>query len=110
MTQIPEQGLAAQVAQVQAQVTNLHSSVKDIERSVNGDPAVNAPSLREAIKGLDGATDALCTRLDEIEQAAKIQESYLKGMTNVIKWLGGASLTGLLGLIGVLSGVFGGKP
>lgn len=104
--------LSTQVSQLHTTVGGLQASVGKLERAVDGDASIGVSPLRDHVKSLAddlrNEADALCDRLDKLERAAEVQESYLKGVMTVVKWLGGGTLVGLIGLIGTLAGVFGG--
>lgn len=94
--------------EVKSQLASLTNTVQKLERAVDGDPHMNVPSLRQAVKGiadeLKDEAESLCERIDKLEEARQAQENYLKGMTVVGKFLGLTSLAGVLGLIAQLAG------
>lgn len=102
----------ALLTEVRLSLDGLRTNVAKLERTIDGDPAMGAPSLRGAVKAvadeLKNEAESLCDRVDKLEQAGRTQEAYLRGMTTVVKWLGGGTLAGLLAVIGMLSGLFGG--
>lgn len=102
----------ALLVEVRQAVDGMKVSVQKLERAVQGDVDAGTPSLRQAIKNvaleLNTETESLCERLDKLESENHTQQAYLRGMTTVVKWLGGGTLAGLLAVIGLLAGVFGG--
>ncbi|AWN23995.1 hypothetical protein DKM44_12775 [Deinococcus irradiatisoli] len=104
-------------------IQSLTKSVEKLDRSVTGDSDSGTPSLRAAVKGvaddlqrevtklkaeLDSVDDALCDRVDALEQTHAIQAARQEGMYTVIKWLGGGSLLMALGVIAALIKLVGG--
>lgn len=113
MTQPPEStALAALFPALQASVTTIQNGLTRLERTVQGDPDMGTPSLRQAVRAvadeLQSETESLCDRLDKVEQAARQQEAYQRGVLAVVKWLGGGTLAALLGLILTIMRLFGG--
>lgn len=108
----PQNDQVALLSEVRVKVDALTTCVSKLERTVDGDSGMGVPSLRKAVRDvadeLKNEAESLCDRVDKLEQAARTQEAYLRGMTTLGKWLGGSSLLGLLGLIGQLMGWFGG--
>lgn len=113
MTQPPEPSAQTiLLSEVRAGLNGVQTSVHKLERAVQGDPEAGTPSLRNAVRAvadeLKNEAESLCDRVDKLERAASQNEAYLKGMTTVVKWLGGGTLAGLLALIAQLTGAFGG--
>lgn len=102
----------ALLVEVRAGLDGMKTSVQKLERTVQGDVDAGTPSLRQAIRSvadeMNIKTETLGNRIDELESANNTQQAYLRGITTVVKWLGGGTLAGLLAVIGLLSGVFGG--
>lgn len=95
---------------LQATVTELKTAITELRRTVEGDTAVGAPSIRQAVRDLDGKHDALEARFDAFEEQRKLRDARLEGQWNTIKWLGGGSAITALGVIAALIKLFGGAP
>lgn len=106
------QTLQTTVTTLSATVTTLGTTVTDLKRIVEGDSAMGVPSLREAMRKHEEAQtkrmDDLETRLDKSEEEKKLADARLNTVWNIVKFLGGGTAVGLVGLILQLSGVFGG--
>lgn len=130
MTQPNDQSVL--LSELKQTTETIKTTVANLTRAVEGDSAVGAPSLRQAIKSLAddlaNETDALCDRLDALEKNSAtttdhktvvdrieklerlisgIQE-YVKGMSNMAKWFGLGTVGGLIAILGQLFGFFGG--
>lgn len=112
MTSPDYTSLIVEVRAVHDTLQALQASVGKLDRAVQGDADTNTPSLRMAVKNikdeLDNEVESLCERIDKLEDTARVQEAYLKGVLTVVKWLGGGTLAGLLGVIVLIARFVGG--
>ncbi|ULH15541.1 hypothetical protein MF271_16775 [Deinococcus sp. KNUC1210] len=119
MTQPPD----PQLTIVQDTLMKLGENVKDLTRAIQGDVATGSISIRESIRQQEERhktemkslkdefktqSDASDDRIEILENKFSAQENMLRGVLMVTRWLGVGSLASLLGLIAVLSGLFGG--
>ncbi|WP_412027004.1 hypothetical protein [Deinococcus yunweiensis] len=112
MTGGPQDPVTALLLEIRREQEAQRVSLTSIERVVKGDVDSGTPSVRTAMKDLkaelDNETDSLNDRVEAIENQLRDFQAYVRGLTTVAKWLGGASLGTLLLLIGQLSGLLGG--